>query len=130
MENRELVCVACPLGCPITVTFDADGNVATVTGEGDAATSDNKCYAYQVFPGAVPQFLVSLTGKEGGINSPLYLMTSALKVGETALTTIEAGKVYRMTMVFSDDNLQAPEKCVEVVITVDDWNVIVVTPEF
>ena len=32
MENRELVCVACPLGCPITVTFDADGNVATVTG--------------------------------------------------------------------------------------------------
>lgn len=105
-------------------------NVATVTGEGDAATSDNKCYAYQVFPGAVPQFLVSLTGKEGGISSPLYLMTSALKVGETALTTIEAGKVYRMTMVFSDDNLQAPEKCVEVVITVDDWNVIVVTPEF
>ena len=32
MENRELVCVACPLGCPITVTFDADGNVETVTG--------------------------------------------------------------------------------------------------
>ena len=24
MENRELVCVACPLGCPITVTFDAE----------------------------------------------------------------------------------------------------------
>ena len=32
MEKRELVCVACPLGCPITVTFDADGNVDTVTG--------------------------------------------------------------------------------------------------
>lgn len=32
MEKRELVCVACPLGCSITVTFDADSNVADVTG--------------------------------------------------------------------------------------------------
>lgn len=32
MENRELVCVACPLGCPITVTFDENGEVASVTG--------------------------------------------------------------------------------------------------
>ncbi len=32
MENRELVCVACPLGCPITVSFDENGNVAEVAG--------------------------------------------------------------------------------------------------
>lgn len=32
MDKRELTCVACPLGCGITVTFDADGNVAEVTG--------------------------------------------------------------------------------------------------
>lgn len=32
MEKRELVCVACPLGCPITVTIDDDGNVTEVTG--------------------------------------------------------------------------------------------------
>jgi hypothetical protein len=115
--------------------------VATVTGEGEAAVSDKKCYDYHVFPGAVPQFLIELTGKENGVNSPLYLMTSALKVGDKVLAAevpendntkvaIEAGKVYRMTMTFDDRNLQAPEKCVEVAITVDDWNVVVVTPEF
>ena len=116
--------------------------VATVTGEGEAAVSDKKCYDYHVFPGAVPQFLIELTGKENGVNSPLYLMTSALKVGNKVLAAevaeteadskvaIEAGKVYRMAMKFDDSNLQAPEKCVEVAITVDDWNVVVVTPEF
>lgn len=32
MEKRELTCVACPLGCSITVTFDEDGSVSEVTG--------------------------------------------------------------------------------------------------
>lgn len=115
--------------------------VATVTVKDDKPVSDNKCYDYHVFPGAVPQFLIELTGKENGVNSPLFLMTSALKVGDKVLAAkvpegdntkvaIEAGKVYRMAMRFDDNNLQAPEKCVEVAITVDDWNVVVVTPEF
>lgn len=115
--------------------------VATVTVDGETTVSDKKCYDYHVFPGAVPQFLIELTGKENGVNSPLYLMTSALKVGDKVLAAevpegdntkvaIEAGKVYRMAMKFDDSNLQAPEKCVEVAITVDDWNVVVVTPEF
>lgn len=117
--------------------------VATVTGEGEAAVSDKKCFDYHVFPGAVPQFLIELTGKEdNGLTAPLFLMTSALKVGNKVLAAevaeteadskvaIEAGKVYRMAMRFDDNNLQAPEKCVEVAITVDDWNVVVVTPEF
>ena len=32
MEKRELVCVSCPMGCPITVTLDDDGKVIDVTG--------------------------------------------------------------------------------------------------
>ncbi len=32
MEKRELVCVACPLGCPITVTLEDDGTITEVTG--------------------------------------------------------------------------------------------------
>lgn len=32
MEKRNLICVACPLGCPITVTIDDNGNVTDVTG--------------------------------------------------------------------------------------------------
>jgi hypothetical protein len=95
------------------------------------------CYAYNVFPGALPQFLMQLTGAEGGVESPLYLMTSALKVKNAnnemvALTAedITAGNVYRMAMKFDDSNLQNPEKCIEVSITVDEWVVVAVTPEF
>ena len=103
--------------------------VNVVTGEGEAAVTNNS-YAYHVFPGAVPQFLIELTGKENGVSSPLYLMTSALKVNGAALTSIEAGKVYRMAMKFDDSSLQEPEKCIQVKITVDDWNIIAVTPAF
>lgn len=90
------------------------------------------CYAYNVFPGALPQFLMQLTGAEGGVESPLYLMTSALKVDGVALAAedITAGNVYRMAMKFDDSNLQNPEKCIEVSITVDEWVVVAVTPEF
>lgn len=31
MEKRELICIGCPMGCPITVTME-DGNVTDVTG--------------------------------------------------------------------------------------------------
>ena len=80
---------------------------------------------------------MQLTGTEGGVESPLYLMTSALKVKNAnnemeALTAedITAGNVYRMAMKFDDNNLQNPEKCIEVSITVDEWVVVAVTPEF
>lgn len=95
------------------------------------SVSTETCFAYQVFPGeAVPQFLIELTGKEGGVNSPLYLMTNSLKAGETALAEVEAGKIYRMTMSFDDGNLQEPEKCIQVKISVEPWAVVVITPEF
>ncbi len=32
MENRELTCIGCPLGCQLTVSFNEDGIVADVTG--------------------------------------------------------------------------------------------------
>ncbi len=32
MEKRELICVACPLGCPITVSIDDSGSVTEVVG--------------------------------------------------------------------------------------------------
>ena len=32
MKKRDLVCVSCPMGCAITVTFDDNGEVASVTG--------------------------------------------------------------------------------------------------
>ena len=31
MEKRELICIGCPMGCPLTVTLDG-GAVVTVQG--------------------------------------------------------------------------------------------------
>lgn len=122
----------------VGTTLDADAYAAVVNIPGATETEPAKdCYAYNVFPGALPQFLMQLTGAEGGVESPLYLMTSALKVKNSdnelvALTAkdITAGNVYRMAMKFDDNNLQNPEKCIEVSITVDEWVVVAVTPEF
>ena len=122
----------------VGTTLAADAYAAVVNVPGATETEPAKdCYAYNVFPGALPQFLMQLTGAEGGVESPLYLMTSALKVKNAnnemvALTAedITAGNVYRMAMRFDDSNLQNPEKCIEVSITVDEWVVVAVTPEF
>lgn len=32
MEVRELICINCPLGCPLKVELDEEGNVKTVSG--------------------------------------------------------------------------------------------------
>ena len=31
MEKRELICIGCPLGCPVTVSME-EGRVLSVTG--------------------------------------------------------------------------------------------------
>ena len=121
----------------VGTTLAADAYAAVVSVPATETEPAKDCYAYNVFPGALPQFLMQLTGAEGGVESPLYLMTSALKVKNAnnemvALTAedITAGNVYRMAMKFDDSNLQNPEKCIEVSITVDEWVVVAVTPEF
>lgn len=121
----------------VGTTLDADAYAAVVNVPATETEPAKDCYAYNVFPGALPQFLMQLKGAEGGVESPLYLMTSALKVKNAnnemvALTAedITAGNVYRMAMKFDDSNLQNPEKCIEVSITVDEWVVVAVTPEF
>ena len=121
----------------VGTTLAAEPYTAAVNVPATETEPAKDCYAYNVFPGALPQFLMQLTGAEGGVESPLYLMTSALKVKNdnnelVALTAedITAGNVYRMAMKFDDSNLQNPEKCIEVTITVDEWVVVAVTPEF
>lgn len=32
MTERKLICVACPRGCPVTVTIDDNGEITSVTG--------------------------------------------------------------------------------------------------
>lgn len=93
-----------------------------------AAPSETQdCYAYHVYPAAVPSFIFQITATDAnGIVTPMYLQTK----GFTGLTEIAAGNVYQMNVKFDDSVLKAAEKCIDVEITVHKWVVTVVTPQF
>ncbi len=88
------------------------------------------CWSYHMFPGALPRFIAELTGVNEvdgtDITTKLYLQTVAL--GD--LEDVEAGKIYRMHFNFNDNDLRAAEKCIQVEITVAEWEVVPVTPTF
>lgn len=58
MEKRELICIGCPMGCPITVTMDGK-NVVEVTG--------NTCPRGKVYA-------------EKEVTDPTRIVTSTVKV--------------------------------------------------
>lgn len=79
-----------------------------------------------------PQLIIKLTGKKSDGNDatievPLYLATSTF----TPAVTKDFAKIYVMSFEFNDGNLQNPQKCVEVKVSVVNWIVITsVTPNF
>ena len=91
---------------------------------------------YHTFAGDIPQLVVRITGIKGGVETPLYLATTAFYDGSNKITEFEAGKVYRMKFngenrfAFDDEDLNQPEKCVEVSIEASEWVIVNVTPEF
>ena len=104
-------------------TLNATNNYVAAATSGET----NDCYAYNVYPAAVPSFIFQITATDAnGIVTPMYLQTK----GFTGLTEIAAGNVYQMNVEFDDTVLKAAEKCIDVVITVHKWVVTVVTPEF
>lgn len=104
-------------------TLNADNSY--VAAAAPAETQD--CYAYHVYPAAVPSFIFQITATDAnGIVTPMYLQTK----GFTGLTEIAAGNVYQMNVKFDDSVLKAAEKCIDVEIKVHKWVVTVVTPEF
>lgn len=104
-------------------TLNAANNYVAAATSGE--TSD--CYAYNVFPAAVPSFIFQITATDAnGIVTPMYLQTK----GFTGLDAIAAGNIYQMEVEFDDTVLKAAEKCIDVKITVHKWVVTVVTPEF
>ena len=106
--------------------------------------TNTACHYYHIFadpakvnPTAVPTFHVQLTAEKtnkAGHKPPslLYLQTKRIMNGTKALAPekIEAGKIYRMEFDFNDTVLQEAEKCIDVVVTVVDWEVVPVTPVF
>ena len=102
----------------------------------DAKTWANteNLYAYHTFPTAVPTFVVKLTATdENGIVSNLYLTTKRLVLDDedkTELTETADAKIYKMYFKFDDGDIRSAEKCINVTITVDSWDEVIVTPEF
>lgn len=73
--------------------------------------------------GQLPQLVLTLTGTKSGVETPLYLVGNFSQ-------TFEAGKIYRIDFVFADADFEQPERCVELTVTVANWEVVPVTPEF
>lgn len=90
-------------------------------------------YVYHVAAGAtIPYILLQMQGvpAAGGDNVPLHIVARGLLKDGTPVNELEAGKVYRLSFEFDDNDLSQPAKCVEVTVTVADWVVEVVTPQF
>lgn len=98
-----------------------------ILGEGKDA------YVYHVAAGAtIPYILLQMQGvpAAGGDNVPLHIVAKGLLKEDTSVNELEAGKVYHLSFEFDDNDLSQPAKCVEVTVTVADWVVEVVTPQF
>jgi len=65
MEKKELICIGCPMGCPLTVTMD-EGSVAGVTGN---TCPRGKAYAEKEVTN--PTRIVTSTVKVEGGDRPL-----------------------------------------------------------
>jgi hypothetical protein len=75
--------------------------------------------------------------------SSTYIYTKNFKKGAEVITAFEEGKIYRMNFSASvesdkgdgdvpvnEDDIDQLGRCLDITVEVDDWNVILVTPEF
>lgn len=72
-----------------------------------------------------PELLLTLEATKGGVTTPLYLNGKF-----TSSVPFNAGKIYRVRFSFKDTDFDQPQRCVELNVTVANWTVVPVTPEF
>lgn len=72
-----------------------------------------------------PELLLSFYGVKDGNKTPLYLHGKF-----TNSEAFKAGKIYRVLFPIKDGSWDQPERCVELNVTVAEWSITVVTPEF
>jgi len=81
-----------------------------------------------------PELLLSLYGvtvKESvETKYPLYLHAKFNGEKVTDNPAFAAGKIYRVFFSFTDENIEQPQRCVELNVQVANWTVVPVTPEF
>ena len=102
MENRDLICIGCPLGCPLTVTIE-NGVVTEVKGntcpKGDA-------YARKEVTNPT-RIVTSTVVVEGGVAPMVSCKTAA---------DIPKGKIFDVVKALKDVEIPAPVKIGDVVI--------------
>lgn len=63
--------------------------------------------------------------------TPGYLYTNVYKLNSTEpISTFEQGKIYRMAIRFTEDDLLHQERCLDINLKVAEWIVVNVIPEF
>lgn len=72
-----------------------------------------------------PELLLTLHGTTADGEEPIYLRGTF-----TNSPAFNSGKIYRVLYSFSDADFTQPERCVELNVTVTNWTVVPVTPEF
>lgn len=101
METKELTCIGCPLGCPLTVTIE--GEAITVQG--------NTCKRGEIY------------GKKE-VTNPTRIVTSSVRVagGELAMVSVKTqndipkGKIFDIMAEIRAAELTAPVQAGQVVI--------------
>lgn len=103
-----------------------DGTTLTPEADGEGATGIITYGLAHVADAANnPELILTLEGTSGATATPLYL-----KGTFTNATPFNAGKIYRVRYSFTDEDFEQPERCVELSVTVAEWQVVPVTPEF
>lgn len=106
---------------------------------GEVANDFTVKQAFHFFPGTtMPMFLVHLTADD----VPAYLYTKNIKLNGTAMEAddFEPGHVYRMSaagetandgaIIIDEEDIDPMDRCVDITVSVHEWVVNLVTPEF
>lgn len=114
--------------------------------------SEGNPYAlyYHMFPldsvepemSGYPELMFQLAATDlAGNTTATYIYTKSFKnESGDVITEFEEGKIYRMNIAgitdgegdlpFKEEDIEQLARCLDITVTVDDWNVILVTPEF
>ena len=101
METKEMICINCPMGCPLSVTID--GNNITVTGN---TCPRGETYAKTEVTNPT-RIVTSSVTVEGGVANTVSCKTEA---------DIPKGKIFDIIRALADVKVQAPVSIGDVIL--------------
>ncbi len=101
--TKDLICVACPLGCPITVTLDENGAVTNVTGN-----SCKRGLEYANTECTNPTRSLTTTVKVNGGRLPVIPVKSS--------SALPKGLMFDCMKIINDTCIESPVKIGEIVV--------------